>query len=577
MESRASSKHPEYNEDASIGDLDRIAAEQRNLPPLSTREQPQADVEALQAALAKEAEFAPKLKERGVYGVLDGVSGGSNGGGLLASRIASGKVAEIMSYMPMDANAERARRSIEQAIQAAHQAVSEHKNGRRELKQMATTIDLVKTIDNGDGTFDVAYGHVGDSRIYVLDGETGKLRAETLDDGMAKYMLDQGKISREEYDQVMGAPNKESLPEHLQAAYEYRNMVTNAVGMPGQETIPVTTGILKLKKGDRMLISSDGIHDNLTPDQIADVLRNGGSIKELADAAGRIASSGEGRAKPDDISGSVIDFGGEGRERGRETQAQNAGESNAAQLGQWKSEVDQAKSEIARLEALKQAASVPARGKSGRADVMIGMDAGAINELMKLGGEKGVEKMIRDWKIFSLSREYRLTANAIAERQKEAGLTGNQAQEQLALQRQIIEWQKQVFDAARSSTATMRGMVMGTSIQAMESVGQRMKAGEKPQDIMRQAREAMDAAKARSEALETLAKESARLEEIASEWHNLEGQKREEIAQAERSQMEVARRNLEAAAPQEAQPQQPAQQPQQQPAKKPWYKRLIGG
>lgn len=577
-ESRASSKHPDYNEDAAIGDPDRIAAELQNLPPLSTREKPQQDVEALQAALAKEAEFAPKLKERGVFGVLDGVSGGSNGGGLLASRIASGKVAEIMSYMPKDANAERARRSIEAAIQAAHQAVTEHKDGRPELKQMATTIDLVKTIDNGDGTFDVAYGHVGDSRIYVLDGETGQLRAETLDDGMAKFMLDQGKISRAEYDQVMSAPDKDSLPDHLQTAYQYRNMVTNAVGMPGQENIAVSTGILKLKKGDRMLLSSDGIHDNLTQDQIADIMRKGGGVKELADAAGAIASSGEGRAKPDDITGSVIEFGGEGREKGREAQEQNADQNRAAQLGQWKSEVDQAKAEIARLEALKQVATLPTRGKTGRADVMIGMDSGAINELMKLGGEKGVDKMIRDWKIFSLSREYQLTSQSVAERQQEAGLTGNQAQEQLAVQRQIIEWQKQVFDAARSSTAAMRGMVMGTSIQALEAVSQRMKAGEKPQDIMRQARESMDAAKAKSESLETLAKKNARLQEIAGEWHNLEGQKREEIAQAERSQMDQARRNLEAAAPpQEAQPQQPAQPQQQQPKKKGFFSRFFGG
>lgn len=576
-ESRASSGHPEYNEDASIGDVARIKAERENPPPLKTAN-PDKDYAALAEASKKEEAHAAALKERGVYGVLDGVSGGSNGGGLLASRITSGKVAEIMSYMPKDANAERARRSIETAIQAAHQAVSEHKNGRPELKQMATTIDLVKTIDNGDGTFDVAYGHVGDSRIYVLDGETGKLRAETLDDGMAKEAMDQGQINREQYDQIMNAPDKASLPPDLQFLYQYRNMVSNAVGFPGKENINVATGILKLKKGDRMLISSDGIHDNLTADQIADVMRKGGGIKELADAAERIASSGEGRAKPDDITGSVIEFGGEGKEKGREAQEQNADQARVAQLGQWKSEVDQAKAEIARLEALKQAGNIPLRGKGGRADVMIGMDASAINELMKLGGEKGVDKMIRDWKIFSLSREYQLTSQTVAERQQEAGLTGNQAQEQLALQQQIIDWQKQVLDAARSSTAQQRGMVIGTSLKAMEVVGQRMKSGEKPEDIMRSAKEMIDAAKAKASSLESLARESARLQEIAGEWHSLEGQKREEIAQAERGQMDQARRNLEAAAPQqEAQPQQPAQQPQQPQKKKGFFSRFFGG
>lgn len=577
-ETRASSKHPDYNEDASIGDVARLKAERENPPPLKTS-QPEKDLAALAEASAVEEQHAQALKEKGVHGVLDGVSGESNGGGLLASRIASGKMAEIMSYMPADADAERARRSIEAAIQAAHQAVSEYKQGRPELKQMATTAELVKTIDNGDGTFDVAYGHVGDSRIYVLDGETKKLRVETLDDGVAKEAMDTGQITREQYDQIMNAPDKKSLPPDLQFLYQYRNVVSNVIGMPGKEKIPVATGILKLKKGDRMLMSSDGIHDNLTADQIEEIMLQGGGIKELADAAGKIADSGQGRAKPDDITGSVIEFGG--AEKSKDAPTMSPEEAKQAQIRQFEQDVDQASKEIQRLEALKGAAGLKVPGKGGRSDVMLNMDGRAIQELLKMGGEKAVDKKIRDWKIFSLSREYQIAQQDVADRQKELGLSASQAKEQLALQQQVIDWQRQIYDAARSASPEGRGMMTGTSLKALDAVSERMKAGESPQEIMRKAKETTEQAKAKMDTLSVLDQEQGRLDEIADQWRQLEGEKRDEMAAAERSQMDAARQQLESAEPaarQEAQPQQPAtDQGQQKPQpKKPWYKRLFG-
>ncbi|MDX9722335.1 MAG: cyclic nucleotide-binding domain-containing protein [Myxococcota bacterium] len=102
-----------------------------------------------------------------------------------------------------------------------------------ERKGMATTCDLVFL---AAGTAFIA--HVGDSRVYLLRGDTGRLL--TVDHTVANYLKAQGKSPLE----VAGHPHKDKL--------------IRALGMSGGAEIDTLQ--LDLRIGDRLVLCSDGLY-----------------------------------------------------------------------------------------------------------------------------------------------------------------------------------------------------------------------------------------------------------------------------------------------------------------------------
>lgn len=87
--------------------------------------------------------------------------------------------------------------------------------------------------------------------------------------------------------------------------YGNRHKITKALGKRGQSCID----IISVKKGDRFLLTSDGIHDNLTTDEIEEVIKKSSTpaeiaknLKDKALARSREPIEREMRAKPDDMS-----------------------------------------------------------------------------------------------------------------------------------------------------------------------------------------------------------------------------------------------------------------------------------
>ncbi len=311
IESRVSAEHPDRNEDAALGDLGRIRNDQENPPKIETASISE-DLEMVRRAGKLEERFAEQLRERNVYGSFDGVSGSRYypGTGLLGSRLTSAKISESMAKLPIGADAETARAQIEVAMNTAHQAVNKYKTGRADLGQMATTADIVKTVDHDNGTFDLAYGHAGDGRIYIFDEETKKLECITIDDGYAGQLLREGGITREDYDLVVNAQGADTLPENLRPLYLKRNVVVKVIGLPNLPDLQPETGVVKglIKGRHKILLTSDGVHDNLTNDEIEKRLAQGETLKDIIGAAAQHATSKEKRAKPDDVTGTLIEF-----------------------------------------------------------------------------------------------------------------------------------------------------------------------------------------------------------------------------------------------------------------------------
>ena len=168
---------------------------------------------------------------------------GSNEAGALASRSTCETI--VRTLVPkreqIDALASDVRPDARKMLMAAlrdalHQAEREIfklAGSNRSLKGLASTCDLVYL---ANGTAYIA--HVGDSRIYLLRGDTG--RQLTLDHNMYEFLRAQGK--RE--DEIAYNP--------------YRERIVRALGMSGNADIDTLQ--FDLRQGDRIVICSSGLH-----------------------------------------------------------------------------------------------------------------------------------------------------------------------------------------------------------------------------------------------------------------------------------------------------------------------------
>ncbi|OIP40289.1 MAG: hypothetical protein AUK47_08805 [Deltaproteobacteria bacterium CG2_30_63_29] len=119
------------------------------------------------------------------------------------------------------------------AVIAAERAIFDAVAGEPERKGMATTLDLVFL---GAGTAFVA--HVGDSRVYLLRGDTGRLL--TTDHTVSNFLKAQGKTETEI------------------AAHPHRDKLVRALGMSGGAEIDTLQ--LDMRVGDRLVMCSDGLY-----------------------------------------------------------------------------------------------------------------------------------------------------------------------------------------------------------------------------------------------------------------------------------------------------------------------------
>ncbi len=92
---------------------------------------------------------------------------------------------------------------------------------------------------------------VGDSRAYLL--RRGRLRQMTRDQSYVQLLVDHG---------LVNAKEAKNLP--------IRNMVLQALGVA--ETVEVSIGQLQLRRGDRLLLCSDGLHNALEDDELHTIL-----------------------------------------------------------------------------------------------------------------------------------------------------------------------------------------------------------------------------------------------------------------------------------------------------------------
>ena len=212
----------------------------------------------------------------GVLAVADGLGG--HAGGERASRLATEAIQKsLQEAAPATTNGEpvELRAAILNGIEAANQSVRELGTGA------ATTMALVEIQDRTIRPY-----HVGDSAILVT-GQRGKLKLQTIPHSPIGYAVEAGLM------------NEEDAIHH-----EERHVISNVIGSD-QMRIEIGSPI-EMAPRDTLLLASDGLFDNLLPDEIVEAVRSGPLEEAVGELIGmarqRMASQNGGTpCKPDDL------------------------------------------------------------------------------------------------------------------------------------------------------------------------------------------------------------------------------------------------------------------------------------
>ncbi len=181
--------------------------------------------------------FSTQLGE--VFVVCDGMGG--HNGGEVASRLAVESVNKSFSANTATSPEELLRTSIELANTVIWQTASENKD----LFGMGTTIVLLFFPKGYGRTAFVA--HVGDSRVYLIRNRL--ISRLTMDHSKVMSLVKLGLITLKEA-----------------ASHPEKNIITRALGIG--PSVKVEVNEVKLTKGDRYVLCTDGISDLLSDEEI---------------------------------------------------------------------------------------------------------------------------------------------------------------------------------------------------------------------------------------------------------------------------------------------------------------------
>ncbi len=197
-----------------------------------------------------------------LFVVADGM-GGHNAGDYASScavHVLVDTVREDANYDPI--------KIMRYGIESANLKILEEAAKSEARKGMGTTMVAATVVGNY-----VYVANVGDSRLYVIHQG---IRQITKDHSLVQEMVRLGEIQEEE---AINHPDK--------------NIITRALGVT--RSLDVDFFDLEIQPDTMILMCSDGLSNMVTNEEIADLLRRPGNLKEKGKALIRLANANGGK------------------------------------------------------------------------------------------------------------------------------------------------------------------------------------------------------------------------------------------------------------------------------------------
>ncbi len=208
-----------------------------------------------------------------LFAVADGMGG--HAGGEVASRLAVDALAVAFGRQPTGAG-------LSDAVTEANATVWQRSQEDPDLRGMGTTLTAMAVV-NEDGQDVLALVNVGDSRSYRFhDGEMTQI---TSDHSLAEEMVKTGELTSAEA-----------------AVHPHRHILTRALGVSPEVIVDLWR--IQPVRGDRFLLCSDGLTNELDTGQISEVLSSVTDPRQVAQLLVRAARTHGGS---DNITVVVVD------------------------------------------------------------------------------------------------------------------------------------------------------------------------------------------------------------------------------------------------------------------------------
>ncbi|MFZ5597428.1 MAG: Stp1/IreP family PP2C-type Ser/Thr phosphatase [Bacillota bacterium] len=211
--------------------------------------------------------------ELSFFAVADGM------GGHLAGEVASGMALELVAEQLKGCDCGDMETKLHNGVLAANRKIYDASRDDLTCRGMGTTITaaIIKKRE-------MVLAHVGDSRAYLIRGD--RICKVTEDHSLVQEMLKQGGITKEEA-----------------RDHPHRNVLIRALGT--DPLVQVDMIKINLKKGDIILLCSDGLSGLVDDDDILKLVKSSGSPGEAVDS---LVSEALRRGGTDNISVIVVEI-----------------------------------------------------------------------------------------------------------------------------------------------------------------------------------------------------------------------------------------------------------------------------
>lgn len=216
-----------------------------------------------------------------LFAVCDGMGGAA--AGEVASQMAVDVLLEALRRGGAPGERDGLARRLVSAVQEAGKRIYHEAQKERSKRGMGTTATVAVLLDRI-----LFVAEVGDSRAYLL--RQGELKQLTKDQSLVNQLIESGHLTEEEAE-----------------AFEHSNIILQALGT--SDSVQVDLTFVELRRGDRLMLCSDGLSGLVHDDSIRDALDE---VSDPSECTSLLVDYAEGGGGHDNITVIVVDFAGDG-------------------------------------------------------------------------------------------------------------------------------------------------------------------------------------------------------------------------------------------------------------------------